>query len=486
MTTEIESTPTTTAASSNGAAAHAGAEPPALTIERRPLWRRRRYQVGATLLAIVVFIVAVGFNLLARQYTPDGAVRSYLTALQSGNALEAWDQVQVSAPTAQATATLIDRSAMQAALAAGRPDIKSFNITSTSQIDAATSSVSFDYDTSAGTKQAKFVVRQGSEKRFGFYPLWHIVIAPTMLQITLPAGSNGVTIDGRSLALPEGASSVAVLPLVHKFLFNGTQILAPQTVTLDAFLSIGQLVAYQPQLTAAGQEQAKIAVKGFFDNCAKLTSANVDPAVCPQDVTFYLAASGQWRVVGDASQDLAIKFDQQMNGVGTGHFQMVFSYQGSGSPGASQIPSAGAYSASLVLSPTGLTVANVQRAKDVAALTRPAGATDQAAKDLVAAAMTQCATVQAEYVADCPQRAPDAGLSNVRWTLNGDPIAGATVSFEPNSGVFTVHGNFNMSVSYYWLGSHPKSGNSYITAYDAHLLWDGQNLQLVNIDGAVS
>jgi hypothetical protein len=100
--------------------------------------------------------------------------------------------------------------------------------------------------------------------------------------------------------------------------------------------------------------------------------------------------------------------------------------------------------------------------------------------------MTQCATVQAEYVADCPQRAPDAGLSNVRWTLNGDPIAGATVTFDPNSGILTVHGNFNMSVSYYWLGSHPKSGRSYITAYDAHLLWDGQNLQVVNIDGAVS
>jgi hypothetical protein len=450
------------------------------------LWRQRRYQVGATLLAIAVFTAAIGFNLIARQYTADGAVRSYLTALQSGNASAAWDQVQVSMPTAQVTATMIDRAAMQAALATGRPDIKNFNITNTSQIDAARSTVSFDYDTSAGTKQAKFIVQQGSEKRFGFYPLWHLVIAPTMLQITLPAGSSGVTIDGRSLVLPQGASSVAVLPLAHKIQFNGTQILAPQTVTIDSFLSAGQPVANQPQLTAAGQDQAKIAIKGFFDNCSKLTNANVDPALCPQDVTFYLSASGQWRLIGDPSQDLTIKFDPQMNAVGTGHFQMVFSYQGSGSGGTNQIPSAGGYSASLVLSPTGLAVANVQTAKDVPALTRPAGATDQAAKDLVATAIAQCATVQAEYVADCPQRAPDAGLSNVRWTLNGDPIAGATVTFDPNSGILTVHGNFNMSVSYYWLGSHPKSGRSYITAYDAHLLWDGQNLQVVNIDGAVS
>ena len=484
MTTETQTTPATTPASLNGATLTSGSTPAESTVAGRPLWRRRRYQVGATLLAIAIFLAAIGVNLLARQYTPDGAVRSYLTALQSGNASAAWDQVQVSAPTAQATTTLIDRSAMQSALAAGRPEIKSFNITNTTQIDAATSTVSFSYDTSAGTKQAKFVVQQGSEKRFGFYPLWHLVIAPAILQITLPKGSNGVMIDGRPLALPEGQSSVAVLPLVHKLQFNGTQILAPQTVIVDAFLSSGQSVAYQPQLTAAGQDQAKIAIKGFFDNCAKLTSANVDPNVCPQDVTFYLSASGQWRLVGDPSQDLAIKFDEQMNAVGTGHFQMVFSYQGSG--GISRVPSAGGYSASLVLSPTGLTVANVQTAKDLPALTRPAGATDQAAKDLVATAMTQCATVQAEYVADCPQRAPDAGLSNVRWTLNGDPIAGATVSFDPSTGLFTVHGNFSMSVSYNWLGSHPKSGNSYITAYDAHLLWDGQSLQLVNVDGAVS
>src|ERR1700680_3947366 len=134
MTTEIESTPTAKSANSNGAAAHGGAAPEVQGIESQPWCRRRRYQVGATLLAIALFMAAVGFNMLARQYTPEGAVRSYLTALQSGNALGAGNQVQVSAPTTQATTTLIDRSAMQSALAAGRPDIKSFNITNTSQI----------------------------------------------------------------------------------------------------------------------------------------------------------------------------------------------------------------------------------------------------------------------------------------------------------------------------------------------------------------
>ena len=117
------------------------------------------------------------------------------------------------------------------------------------------------------------------------------------------------------------------------------------------------------------------------------------------------------------------------------------------------------------------------------AIQRPAGASDQAAKDLVAKAFAQCAAVSAETVADCPQAAPDLIIANVHWGLNGDPVSGATVNYDGKSGLLTVHGNFSMSVSYTWFGS-PRNRSSYITSYDASLFWDGQALQVITIDGA--
>ena len=110
--------------------------------------------------------------------------------------------------------------------------------------------------------------------------------------------------------------------------------------------------------------------------------------------------------------------------------------------------------------------------------------TDQAALQLVAAALKQCAAVSAEWVASCPQRAPQVILTNVHWTLTGDPTAGATVAFAPKTGIFTVHGNFAMDVTYDWFGYPSSNRSSYVTAYDAYLFWDGQKLVLVNIDGS--
>jgi len=78
-----------------------------------------------------------------------------------------------------------------------------------------------------------------------------------------------------------------------------------------------------------------------------------------------------------------------------------------------------------------------------------------------------------------------AGPTNVRWTLSGDPLVAATVSFDQKTGLIGVHGNFQMSVSYDWFGN-PRSGSSLSNAYEAYLFWDGQNLKLVTIQGSIS
>jgi len=446
------------------------------------VWRQRRFQVAAISVAAILVVAALANSVLASQYTPEGAVRQYLSALQSGNAAAAWSQIQVSAPTQPATATLIDLAAFKAALAAARPDIKAFNVSGATRIDSMTQSVALSYDTAGGSKQAKFIAQQGGEKSFGLYPLWHLVIVPTILQITLPAGRGGISIDGKDLALPAGNSTVAILPLTHTVQIGATQVLAAQTVSVDAFFAVGQTLNYQPKLTAAGLAMASQAVKAGFDKCALRTDPNAALNGCPQAIDYSMSGSGRWAVVGDPTQDLVVSFDKDMHATAAGHYQMVFGYQVSGGHGTDHAPASGGYTAALVLATDGVAVASIDRAAGLPPLTRPVAATDEAAKGLVGPAFRRCAAVLAADVANCPQALLSIA-TNVRWTLIGDPLANATVNFDPSNGQFTVQGKFNMAVSYLFLG-YPKKDSSFTTKYVAYLFWNGQSLQLVTITGS--
>jgi hypothetical protein len=475
MSIEIE----TTEHNSPNGQLKAAAPSPAV-VEQVPIWRQRRYQLGTLFVAIALATVLVGNNLLARQYTPDGAVRQYLAALQTGDATKAWEVIQITAPTASVAATVTDKAALQAALAAGKPDIKDFTVTGTSQLDSTTTAVEVTYDTSAGSKQAKFLVQRSGETHFGIYPVWHLVTTPTILEVTLPKGASAVNIDGKPVALPQGKSTVAVLPVAHKLQFSGTATLAAQTVSVDAFYSLAQSVTYTPSLTSDGLAKAKAAISAYFASCAKQTS--LSPAGCPQTLNNPFVSSGQWQLVGDPTQELAIGFDKSLNPVATGHFQMVLAYQEDGTTGTLHDVSSGGFSAALVLTSSDVTVTSITSDNGLAGLQRPAAATDQAAKDLVAKAFAQCAAARAAAQADCPQGLAFPDVTNVSWSLSGDPLSAATVSFDPQSGIFTVQGNFNMTTQYYVQG-YPYTRPSYNTTYKAYLLWDGQGLKLVTISG---
>lgn len=80
--------------------------------------------------------------------------------------------------------------------------------------------------------------------------------------------------------------------------------------------------------------------------------------------------------MGDPTQDILISFDKDMNAFASGHYQMVFGYQEASVQGVQHAPGSGGYSASLTLAPTAVTVASIQRADGLPALTRPAAASD--------------------------------------------------------------------------------------------------------------
>jgi hypothetical protein len=443
-----------------------------------PTWRRRRYQVAAALIAVVVIAAFFANNFLVRQYSPEGAVRQYLGALQSGDSSTAWRLIQVTSG-AGATLKLTDRSALEAALANGRPDIKSFAITGTTPVNASTSAVTFTYETSEGAKDGRFLVKRSAQNNLQIYPGWQLVVTPVDLQVSLPAGSGGVVIDGRPVAI-DGKSVVAVLPLAHQVRFPGTRMVEAKTVAVDAFASQGAAVSYSPNLTPVGREKATAAIKTGFASCVAHTGLRPDG--CPQSVSSSVVSSGQWQLVGDPSQNLAFSLDGDANLVGVGRFQMVFTFQERGVSGPAHMVAAGGFNAVLNLAADDMSVSSIRPAAGLPAIGRPAAATDQAALDIVSQALKACASVRAANPGACPQSFYFPNSSDFRWTLVTDPLLNARVAYDSATGVFTVKGSFDMKLNYK-INGYPYTTYSNTTDYIAYLFWDGQQLVLVTIDG---
>jgi hypothetical protein len=451
--------------------------------ERPPLWRRRWVQIASVVLVLALIAAYVANNYLARQYSPDGAVRQYLAALQSGDAKTAWSVAQVAAPSQPTAASLVNETAMSAALASAKPDIRGYSITGTTEINSSTDGVDFVYDTGTGAKPGKFILQRSGDNHVLLYPSWHVLITPTLLQIDLPKGSAGIVIDGQKVAVPDGKSILAVLPLSHKIQFASTNLLAAQTLNVDDFFTSGSVLPYHPQLSSAGVATAAAAVKAYFVACAQ--QSDIAPANCPQSSNNDFATAVKWQLFGDPTADLAMSFDGNMNLVGVGHFQMVIAYQESGLTGTAHDLSAGGYSVALVPGSSGVTVASITASDNVAPVQRPAAATDQAALAPISRALTACASVRALAPADCPQRLSSVVAANVSWKVSGDPTTGAVVAFDPKTGIYTVHGQFNMTASY-TINGYPSSDASYYDHYYAQLLWDGQAFQLVTMAGGFS
>lgn len=311
-----------------------------------------------------------------------------------------------------------------------------------------------------------------------------MVIAPTVLTVKLPKGSHGITVDGKAIDIPAGTSKVAVLPLEHKVTFKGTQILQSEIHAVDAFGSLAQTIAFRPTATPAGMAKVATAVRAAFDACAKQTS--LAPEGCPQHIDEFSGGSGQWKVVGDPTQDLVLSFDEDLNAIATGHFQMIAAYHKASVPGTQHSLSSGGYGAELSLAADQVTVSRIRSVTGLPALQRPAGATDQAAKDLVLKGLNACATTRLPVAADCPQQIIGVDVRNVRWTIHGNPVASASVNFDPETGLITVHGDLGMSARYDYIGGLGRTGDSFTSAYTAYLLWDGQALRLVTIGGEFS
>jgi hypothetical protein len=445
--------------------------------EIRP-WRRRSYQISALLLGVLVVAALAGNNVLARQYSPDGAVRQYLSALQSGDASAGWKLTRV-ARTSNAGINLTDQAAFNAALSAARPDIRSFAVTDSHSVDTSTAAVTVSYEIAGGTKEATFAVKRSSQNNLLVYPGWQAVVTPVVLQLTVPAGSGGVQVDGKAVAV-SGKTSIAVLPMAHKIRFPGTLMVESKTVAVDSFSAGPQAVVYQPSLTLTGVSKATAAIKAAFANCIRQTG--LQPEGCPQVAKSSVVSTGQWQLIGDPTQGVIFSVDTNTNLVGTGHYQMVFDYQQRGIDGTAHKTSAGGYQAILNLASEDVLVTSIKSATGLPALVRPAAATDTTIEAIVAKALTACASVTSGNPGSCPQLFIFPNASDFHWTLVTDPLLNARVTYDSTSGLFMVRGAFQMKLDYK-VNGYRFSTYSNSTTYLAYLFWDGEQLVLVTIDG---
>lgn len=141
---------------------------------------------------------------------------------------------------------------------------------------------------------------------------------------------------------------------------------------------------------------------------------------------------------------------------------------------------------SISLLPSGLTIAP---------FTRPTAVTDPMVIAAVSAGFRECVAIKPPLPPNpvtpgCPQQSPglDPNTVSAQWRINGDPMQGAVVAFDPEKGDFVATGSYDMTVDSVIAGV-PYAGprtNRETGTYSATLIWDGHQLTLLNIAGSSS
>jgi hypothetical protein len=106
---------------------------------------------------------------------------------------------------------------------------------------------------------------------------------------------------------------------------------------------------------------------------------------------------------------------------------------------------------------------------------RPQAATDQLVLASLRPLFQACAASTDSSPVNCPQFTLDLSAT---WALNGDPLAGAQVTFDGDHGYFAITGNCSFTET----GRYPKTAAG---QYVAYVFWDGSTPVPVKIRGPI-
>ena len=445
----------------------------------------RRSQGGALALVVLTIGLAAGVVVQSQAYGPEGVVRAFFAAVEGGNAGRAASLMDIGSPTTKTDAVVLGSGAFAAALHAEKQAFPGLHVGPAVMAQADLALVPVTYS----GKGLSIDLRRESGFYLGSYTApWRLLSAPVQLTLTAPAGTSSTTVDGQAIKAGPASVTAALLPLKHILAFSGGPLVQAQSTEVD--LTTGQATTapvLAPKLTPAGVQKAGEAITAAMNKCAAATGRA--PADCPQSgPPAFDSVQSTWQLVGVPTADLAFSADDQGRLVGSGHYQMVMT-AGSDPATASHRAVGGAYSAVLAIGSSDIQLQSIGPGQGVAPAARPSGATDDAARQLVAAALTKCASLTSIDPPDCPQadlyQSVGGRLENIQWHLSGDPTANTLATFDGAQSVLRVTGAFAMSVDYDFvdIGRIHHTQPSTNTKFEADLFWDGSALKLVTVAG---
>ena len=450
-------------------------------------WRTRlgrRSQVGALALVLLTVALVAGNAVQGQVYGPQGAVKAYFAALESGNVSRATSLIDIGGATTKSDSVFLSRAALVAAMRSEKQTFPGLRVDAPIAVQPDLAVVPVNY---AGAPFSVDVKRESGFFLGSYTAPWRLLSPPVQLTLTPPAGTSHTTVDGQTIATGS-RSTAALLPLKHLLAYSGGPLVEPQTTEVD--LTIGRSATAPllvPKLSPLGIQKATEAITVALTKCAAATGRA--PADCPQvGPAAFDSVQPTWQQIGNPTVDLAFGTDDQGRLVGTGHFQMVMT-SGADPTAANHLAMGGAYSAVLAIGSSDIQVQTISQGPRVAPAVRPAGATDDAARQLVSAAFAKCGAATVIAPPDCPQadlyQSVGGRLENVQWHLSGDPLANARSAFDGAESVFRVTGPFAMSVDYDFvdIGRIHHTERSTNTKFEADLFWDGTALKLVSITG---
>ena len=240
-------------------------------------------------------------------------------------------------------------------------------------------------------------------------------------------------------------------------------------------LSIGVAVVVTLAVTAgltyaAGTRAASSAVSDFFARCAAATVAS--PPGCPQSSPD-TGTDFRWVLVGDPSSSLAFSLGASGTLRATGHYLMLDSFGGTFPNGVRHRVQGGPFEALLKWEGGAMKVQRVTTAT-APHLTPPSAVSDAALKSTVAEAFRNCVTAPPDGAPDCPQFDFAPSATNFKWTINGDPLADSTVTYDGDRGVWQVMGNYSFHDSFDLASGHEEHDVN--GTYFAYVVYDGSKL----------
>lgn len=441
----------------------------------RLVWNRS-VATGLAVAVVAALILASGGVYGASVTSPEAIAKSYVRGVGLNDASAVWDDVDVSGSTG-ATQHLTGQSDLKAMMALSENHHPRRDAIATTRTDTngSSSTVTVSWKEGSQAQTETLVLRRAVDNRYLFFSNWRIVIVPATLSFDLPASDTKATLDGTPVAASGNTVTVSVFPGYHKVSASTSSLFEADTQTVN--VSGNSTLKFSLTLTSAASSAIAKSLGDFFAKCAAATVAS--PAGCPQS-SFDSGSGFKWTVVGDPTSALALSIDSSNKVHAIGHYLMLNTFRSSFSNGLNHRFEAGPYEAVMVWNGSTMNIDGVSRSFDAPQLTAPTGVTDAQIKAAVLAAFKACVKAPADGSPDCPQYDFVFEAINFHWTLKGNPVTTAAVSFDADKGFWKVTGRYTFHDSYdeSFLG-HQESDRS--GTYSAYVIYTGTKVTTVYI-----